>query len=54
MTQRAGPGHRGHVSQAEMPAVLCTFFLGCEEPPSPKSGSEDAIHSNSPTKSIGA
>lgn len=53
-TQSVGPGHRGHVSQAEIPTVFCTFFIGYEETASPKSGFEAAIHSNIPTKSIGA
>lgn len=35
-----------------MPTVLCTFFIGCEEMASLKSGFHAVIHSNSPTKSI--
>lgn len=52
--QSVGPGHGGHISQAEISTVLCTFFIGCEETASVKSGFEAAIHSNSPTKSISA
>lgn len=49
-----GPGHGGHVSQAEIPTVLGTFFIGRKETASLKSEFQATIPSNSPTKSISA
>lgn len=41
------------VRQSDMPVALGRVFLGCGHLDSLKSGSEAAIHSNSPVKSIG-